>query len=599
MKISQLAKSLMTVLALPVCGTALTAGAMALESAFLPSPIVQDAETDLGAAPATNLVAQDATQEQNAAQEKTFDSTDRLPEMDDPTVEIKQELKKVDDSVSGWNQADPTAELNIGDKLRSSWVMLDAQGTLSGQIAASGTGLADAKVFFIRNGRLQAELVSDAEGNFAARGIGQGTYTVFVHAANRYAISGLIVLEHDNQAKNFKSKLEVNVSDESTKAIYELITDRATDVGFRDYGEFAFGETAEDPARLYGIKGLSQFKPEAIPATTNGNYRVSMSAEGTFIGRLHAVMSRSARPVDLQSMDVFILKNSEYIQSAQTDRFGVFQVSGLEAGVYTLLGAGKDGVIVAGFELVSDTATETPALASIPSNATQPADIYTSVAMQEGDGFALDSLTQEETPANFLQLQPSDPAAQDATAGLIQEEIASDETAQDVAPAPRSDADAAVEAEDVSPPTLKSVEESKDAAEPKVAPQAARPAVPPTTSFDGTLAPREDIGWVNSYMLDNPYVDTNLMAGDLQPCPNCGINGAPMLNDCCNPGGFGGGGVGGSGGFGGGGFGGGGLGFGGAGRFALPLAAAAIAAIAIADDDDNARIPRPVSPFRR
>lgn len=486
MKISKLTQTLFTIMVLPVCGTALTAGAVQLEAAF--SPVQEE------------VAVEETPQEVPPAETVA------------PAVEAEATVK-VDDAVTGWNGAAASGEMNLGSQIRSNWAMVNAEGNLPGRVFAAGESKEEADVFFVQNGRLISQAKTNAAGQFNARGITPGSYTLFVHAGDHYSISGLLILGNDPQASNLPKEVSISLSDDSSLSVFRLITQNASKVGFRDFGKFAFEETADDPTRLYGLKGISNHNPQASASTTTGNYKVSLDSEGTFVGRLHAIRSSTGRPVDLKSSMVSILQNNEIVHSTQTNLYGVFSVTGLAPGYYTLVSAGPDGVLVAGFELVEADAIP------VANNSNEPIH-YTSIQEDE---------------------------------------------ATDIAPPPAD---------------IEMVEEEA-------------PAEDTPSSFDGLLAPREDIGWINDYMLDNPVYE-EVIVEDITPNNNFG--GVPMMG---GPGGFGGGGfygdAGGYGGFGGGGF---GLGGGIGGRaLALPLTAAAIAAVAASDDDNRYRAPVPVSPF--
>ena len=523
MKISHLAKTLCTVLVLPVCGTAITAGAVRLETALnrqetqepqeaaFPqetqspesvSPAIIAPSTQLGIPQDGSLLPNQGMPGQptpgaDAFQQDAFLAPSQFAE--------EEEVVKVDDAVAGWNGAAVDAELNLGTELRSSWVVLDAEGNLPGQILSDAHGVAEAKIFLIQEGRLKAEVETNAEGRFTVRGISQGSYSVLVHAGDYYAISGLIVLDNEYRSANFQHRLTISVSEASTVAIYNLVTQRATNVTFRNFGEHAFGETPDDPARLYGFQGLTSQKPEAVPATTIRSSRVQLTDEGSFIGRLHAVRSLNARPVDLKTTDVILLKDGEVVQNTKTNRYGIFRMENLEPGYYSLVSAGPDGVLVSGIEL---TSSELP----------QP-----KVASNEQDAPYRTSLRQEEETETIIETEE-------------------------------------VELEQLS-------------------------------SFDGMLAPREDIGWINNYMLENRVYDQSTVEDVIDP-----YGGVPMMGGCGCGGGYG---AYGGGGGGGGCFGGLGLGGGLGSSLALPLTAAAIAAVAASDDGNPYRAPTPISAFQQ
>lgn len=261
------------------------------------------------------------------------------------------EVKKVNDSVAGWNSAESGQAFNLGNTLRRSWVMLDSEGKLRGQLLGSELDHSKTEVYFLREGRMIEKLSANQNGEFLVYGLEEGVYSLLVANDGRYAVNCLLVLEN-NQMGGPPSSFDVPVSDPSPRSVFEQVVSRAAKVTFRNFGEFAFEETAEDPARLYGLKGINEHRPETVASTTLGNNRVERTADGQLIGRLRAVDHLTGRPVDLTVTEVQLIANDELVTTTQTNRYGVFSFSGVAPGFYTLFASGKDGIAVTSFELV-------------------------------------------------------------------------------------------------------------------------------------------------------------------------------------------------------------------------------------------------------
>jgi hypothetical protein len=280
-----------------------------------------------------------------------------------PGFEQALPVKKVNDAVAGWNSAEAGRAFQLGETLRRTWVMLDSEGKLRGQILGSDFDHSNSEIYFLREGRMIEKLSANARGEFIVYGLEDGVYTLLVANDGRYAVNCLLVLDND-QMGGPPSSFDIPMSENSPRSVFEQVVSRATKVMFRNYGEFAFEETQEDPARLYGLQGIAAHRPEAVDATTLGNHRVALTAEGQLIGRLRAVDHLSGRPVDLLVTEVMLLANDATVATTQTNRFGIFSFDNVEPGIYTLFAAGKDGIAVTSFEL-----TET---APAPLTAVQP-----------------------------------------------------------------------------------------------------------------------------------------------------------------------------------------------------------------------------------
>jgi hypothetical protein len=269
------------------------------------------------------------------------------------------EVKKVNDSLAGWNSAESGRAFNLGETLRRTWVMLDSEGKLRGQILGADLDHSKTEVYFLREGRMIEKLAANEKGEFLVYGLEEGVYSLVVASEGRYAVNCLLVLDN-SQMGGPPSSFDVPVSDPSPRSVFEQVVTRAAKVAFRNFGEFAFEETAEDPSRLYGIKGLNEHRPAAMDATTLGNNQVQLTADGNLIGRVRAVDHLTGRPVDLMVTEVQLIAKDEIVASTQTSRYGVFNFTGIKPGLYTLFASGKDGLGVTSFELVAgeEPATE-------------------------------------------------------------------------------------------------------------------------------------------------------------------------------------------------------------------------------------------------
>lgn len=268
-----------------------------------------------------------------------------------PLSQQQPEVKKVNDSVAGWNSAESGQAFNLGTTLRRNWVMLDSEGKLRGQILGSELEHSKSEVYFLREGRMIEKLSVNPKGEFLAYGLEAGVYSLMVANEGRYAVNCLLVLDN-NQMGGPPSSFDVPMSDNSPRSVFEHVVSGASKVTFRNFGAFAFEETAEDPARLYGLKGIGEHRPESLDSTTLGNNRVERTADGHLIGRLRAVDHLTGRPVDLKVTEVQLIANDETVAATQTNRYGIFSFTGVEPGFYTLFAAGKDGLAVTSFELV-------------------------------------------------------------------------------------------------------------------------------------------------------------------------------------------------------------------------------------------------------
>lgn len=281
-----------------------------------------------------------------------------------PAIPQPVEVKKVNDAVAGWNSAESGQEFNLGQMLRRTWVMLDSEGKLGGEVLGAEFDHSKTEVYFIREGLMIDKVPVNGKGEFVVYGLEEGVYSLVVANEFRYAVNCLLVLEN-NQMGGAPSSFSVPMSDASPRSVFEQVTSRATKVTFRNFGVFAFEETPDDPTRLYGLKGISEHRPESVPATTLGNNRVQLTDGGQLLGRVRAVEHFNGRPVDLTVTEVVLIANDETVATTQTNRYGVFSFDGVKPGNYTLFASGKDGLAVTSFVLEDAPAPE-PAVEVAP-----------------------------------------------------------------------------------------------------------------------------------------------------------------------------------------------------------------------------------------
>jgi hypothetical protein len=79
---------------------------------------------------------------------------------------------------------------------------------------------------------------------------------------------------------------------------------------------------------------------------------VQIAADGKVYGQVNLLDERTGRYREVLSMKVYFLKSGEAVGSARVAPNGSFAVAGLEAGVHSLVGVGRDGVFGMGIEVL-------------------------------------------------------------------------------------------------------------------------------------------------------------------------------------------------------------------------------------------------------
>jgi hypothetical protein len=86
--------------------------------------------------------------------------------------------------------------------------------------------------------------------------------------------------------------------------------------------------------------------------------RVRLSRSGELPGRINVVDAKTGGVHALTKMTISMLQNGEVKATGKPGVGGVFQITGLQPGVYSLVGAGEDGYIAHGVEILPFAAKE-------------------------------------------------------------------------------------------------------------------------------------------------------------------------------------------------------------------------------------------------
>lgn len=266
----------------------------------------------------------------------------------------------VRDRFAGWEQAGPSENgRRLSRELRSNWIMTDINGAFSGRVAPqAGADLENLTVFLLSTGRVVKETRVEVDGFFEFTNVDEGPYAIVGWGNNSFFAFGLIVLEYDEDIRDrVSNSLRVTAFQNETTINTDWIQHFSPRVVFRVFGRYLYGEGDEDPARLYGIQGISRNLPEAQLATSLDSRPVTRTASGGVLGRVRQMNSITGRPVDLRSTRVILMQNDDVIAATDADNYGVFFFPQVPLGQYGLAAAGADGVGLIAIE-VSDSELE-------------------------------------------------------------------------------------------------------------------------------------------------------------------------------------------------------------------------------------------------
>lgn len=283
------------------------------------------------------------------------DEDDQLPQLPQQSVEVNEDR-------SGWDAAGTgKVEGRLSETLRANWVMVDANGLLRGTVIGfEGKAVTDVVVKLIRNGQVINSTAVNAQGQFSFNNVQQGTYGLVGFGEEHFFAFGFDAIRNSNNPKaNAARSITVMAGPNATTINTDWISFFGPKVKYRVYGRFLSKEGSDDPARLYGTEGLSVHYPAAVPSTTIQSHAVTALSDGRLIGRVHQIDSLNGRPVDVRNTRVLLLKDDDIYAATSTDNYGVFEYTDIEAGFYTIVAAGDDGLAAIGLEVVKTEPSST------------------------------------------------------------------------------------------------------------------------------------------------------------------------------------------------------------------------------------------------
>ena len=258
---------------------------------------------------------------------------------------------------AGWQQAGSGFDAErLDTELRANWVMLDRIGRLKGRVLNYSPGegpRSGMTVFLVRRGVLLSSETVDPDGSFIFNGIDEGSYTLVGSSPDSFFTFSVNLLRY-REGSQAPSELVTAAMPAPVAFSAAWIKAFGPEVRFRPYGVHETGQAASDPARWYGVNGISEFDPVGASATSIYNHRVAPLSDGRLVGRLHQMDSVDGRPVDVRNTRVLLVQGVDIVQHTRADNYGVFEFLNVAPGEYGLMAAGDDGVGAIGLNVVED-----------------------------------------------------------------------------------------------------------------------------------------------------------------------------------------------------------------------------------------------------
>lgn len=235
---------------------------------------------------------------------------------------------------------------------RSHEIVLDAQGGFAGQLFAM-TGVdatmpgADLSVRILQDGELVAETRTDATGRFAVTGLKAGVIGIIARGEEGLLLFAARLVDAT------ETKPAVLETDVQSAVISRADVDLARELMRAGIGveDLRFSEPAgeDDEKFLTGEGDIS---------TSLLAHRVQIGQDGILRGTVNILDPRTGKNREVLDETVYFVQNGATAGSVRVEHDGSFEMAGLAPGLYSVIGAGKDGVFAMGVELVGFEAAQ-------------------------------------------------------------------------------------------------------------------------------------------------------------------------------------------------------------------------------------------------
>ena len=239
----------------------------------------------------------------------------------------------------------------LGDNLlradRSHDVILDGTGSFSGHLVPAneslGTTVGQFTVGIVQNGFVARHTQTDDEGQFSFSGLNPGVGGLFAFNDSAFLLFGMRLIGEDDE--NIAN--EVQEFDVISATVFNSDANLASQIispgVYSNAPRFAGQANAVAETFPYG---------SGSPATSLNNHRVQLLADGSLHGTANCLDPRTGRLREINDAIVYFVRDGQLIARTRVERSGEFAVSGLSAGVYSVVGTGADGAFAIAVEII-------------------------------------------------------------------------------------------------------------------------------------------------------------------------------------------------------------------------------------------------------
>ncbi len=243
---------------------------------------------------------------------------------------------------------------SLNETFRSHYIRLEEGnkfgGTITGIDARSNiaTGIGGLKVYLVKNSKVIQEELTNTKGQFEMSDVEPGTYSLCVAGQNGFLAYGVHMVEPapDSDAND---EVEIQTSWHVSSPLQ--VTAAVVPPEFKTLRRIMSNMLPSSVSGAVGI-GSDDVRINVAKSIVAGGYKIYLTPEGTLKGRLAPIGTKKKQPIQMKSMNVFLIQDDEIYARASVKADGQFEIREVEAGVYGFAAAGKDGFAALSFEAV-------------------------------------------------------------------------------------------------------------------------------------------------------------------------------------------------------------------------------------------------------
>ena len=271
-------------------------------------------------------------------------------------------------------------------------LIIDDNGLLKGQISSLKSGGSDLfpvegiKVRIIRNGRPLGSTTTGEDGTFKIAGLSEGVASFIATSKTAIAIFGVRLVTQEAGVKgNDLDLVHVMAVTGDDLAIAKQIIWK--NLPSADDNRFTGAVKEGEEESPHGDGGAS---------TALSHHQVQLQADGTLNGSVNVMDYRTGRYCEVKDLSLHFISGGEYIATTKVNADGTFSVSGLSAGVYSVVSTGSDGIFAIAIDVIDSVANlpanspyrfvSLPQAADFSASPTNPADLNQENAGDNTDG---------------------------------------------------------------------------------------------------------------------------------------------------------------------------------------------------------------------